>query len=89
LLDTDIARLSTGERQRMALVRSLARAPLALLLDEPTAALDGASMLAVEALLAARVEAGLSVIFVTHSREQAERVGHRVAEVRDRRIYPL
>ena len=87
-LDVDVTRLSTGERQRMALLRSLACAPRVLLLDEPTAALDPASTGAVEALLAAQVRAGLSIVFVTHAREQAERVGHRVLEVSDRRLQP-
>ncbi|HEY4066079.1 MAG TPA: ATP-binding cassette domain-containing protein [Burkholderiaceae bacterium] len=86
-LDAEVTRLSTGERQRMALLRSLACAPRVLLLDEPTAALDQASTLAVEALLAARVQAGLSIAFVTHSREQAERVGQRLLEVREHRIH--
>lgn len=87
LLDSEVTRLSTGERQRMALLRSLARRPRVLLLDEPTAALDQASTLAVEALLAARMQAGLSVLLVTHSREQAVRVGRRLLEVRDHRIH--
>ncbi|APW40611.1 hypothetical protein RD110_10330 [Rhodoferax koreense] len=86
----EVARLSTGERQRMALLRSLARQPRVLLLDEPTASLDAASVLAVEQLLQARMrETGLAVVFVTHSREQAERIGHRLVEVRDHRLHPV
>ncbi|MDR0226109.1 MAG: ABC transporter ATP-binding protein [Burkholderiaceae bacterium] len=77
MLAADISRLSTGERQRMALVRSLARAPRVLLLDEPTASLDGASTQAVEQLLGHHMRQGLAVICVTHSEEQARRIAGR------------
>jgi ABC-type multidrug transport system ATPase subunit len=78
LLDTDIDRLSTGERQRLALVRSLAARPRVLLLDEPTAALDPASTARAEALLAAQLAQGMSVLIVTHSAEQAQRMARRI-----------
>jgi ABC-type iron transport system FetAB ATPase subunit len=55
ILQADIARLSTGERQRLALLRSLARKPAVLLLDEPTASLDHATTLAVEACCCAQL----------------------------------
>lgn len=74
ILDAEVARLSTGERQRLALLRSLSRKPAVLLLDEPTASLDEASTLAMEALLKARLRKGLSIIWVTHSTQQAARV---------------
>ncbi|MDB5894028.1 MAG: hypothetical protein JWQ88_1559 [Rhodoferax sp.] len=89
LLRADITRLSTGERQRMALVRSLACRPRVLLLDEPTASLDGASTRSVETLLHDKIGSdGLTVLIVTHSREQADRLGHRVLEVRDGQVHP-
>jgi putative ABC transport system ATP-binding protein len=72
-----IARLSTGERLRLALVRALVVGPKVLLLDEPTAALDPASVTAVESLIRARLTAGLAVLWVTHDMEQARRVAVR------------
>jgi phosphate-transporting ATPase len=78
MLDRPLTMLSTGERQRLALARALARKPRVLLLDEPTAALDGATKSLVEALIAARRAQGLSVLWVTHDSEQAARVAERV-----------
>jgi phosphate-transporting ATPase len=72
-----IARLSTGERLRLALVRALIIRPKVLLLDEPTAALDPASVTAVESLLADRIRAGLAVLWVTHDAGQARCIARR------------
>jgi putative ABC transport system ATP-binding protein len=76
-----IARLSTGERLRLALIRALMVRPRVLLLDEPTAALDAASVAAVESLIGTRIRAGLAVLWVTHDGEQAKRVAHRLLVV--------
>jgi putative ABC transport system ATP-binding protein len=72
-----ITHLSTGERLRLALVRALIIQPKVLLLDEPTAALDAASVVAVEAVIASRIRAGLAVLWVTHDASQAGRIARR------------
>jgi len=89
LLHADIPRLSTGERQRLALIRSLARNPAVLLLDEPTASLDHVSTLAMEALLQQQLAAGLAIVMVTHSREQACRMGARHFAMQAGRLHAL
>ena len=52
-----------------------------LLLDESTAALDAASVAAVESLIRTLIRAGLAVLWVTHDAEQAKRVAHRLLVV--------
>lgn len=87
-LDAPVIRLSTGERQRLALIRSLVRDPPVLLLDEPTGALDEPSTLLVEALLRERLASGTSIIAVTHSPAQAARLGSRHFRMADRKLHP-
>lgn len=58
--------LSLGQRQRLALTRTLAASRQVLLLDEPTAHLDDASEAAVLAALVARARAGATVVIVGH-----------------------
>ena len=77
-LEWSVTRLSSGERQRLALLRVLARAPRALLLDEPTANLDAESTARVEDLIADyREQHDAPVLWVTHGPEQARRVANR------------
>jgi phosphate-transporting ATPase len=82
----DIQRLSTGERQRLGLVRALALHSRVLLLDEPTSGLDDDATAAVEALIARRAQAGTGVVWVTHDREQARRVASRRFVIKEGRM---
>lgn len=74
-MSAQVIHLSTGEKQRLALVRALVKSPPVLLLDEPTAALDAASVERVEAMLAEFLSQGGAMVMVTHDPEQASRLG--------------
>ena len=70
----EVARLSTGERQRLAIARALIRHPKLLLLDEPTASLDEDTTQRVEALIQQCCRSNLTVLMVTHDHRQARRL---------------
>lgn len=76
MLDRDGATLSGGERQRVTIARALLGEPEALLLDEPTAALDPPnSALVVETISALQRSRGLTIVAVTHQSELIHRLG--------------
>jgi len=77
-----VSRLSSGERQRLALIRALSYAPQVLLMDEPTANLDADTTSKVEAWLMAEISKHqYPVIWVAHSHEQIQRVASRHFEI--------
>lgn len=83
LLDRKPARLSQGERQRVALCRALVTRPSLVLADEPTGSLDAASAGGVADLLTASArERGATLIVVTHDADLLDRFD-RVLDVRE------
>ncbi len=86
LLDGPVARLSTGEKQRLALARTLLAEPPVLLLDEPTGPLDAGSVEAVEAVLRERLAAGTAIVLVSHDPEQGARMARRRFVMREGRL---
>ncbi len=79
--DNLCARLSAGQRQRVALARLLLRSAPLWLLDEPCASLDYASQRQVEGLLSAHVRGGGMVVFTTHQSISLEQVAVRRLEL--------
>jgi len=87
LADARPGRLSGGERQRVALARALVTEPRILLMDEPLSNLDPPLRDALVAeLCRIQAELGLTVLYVTHSREEAFALGDRIAVVRAGRV---
>lgn len=79
VLSWSVKRLSSGERQRLSLLRLLDREPMALILDEPTANLDETTTRQVETLILEYAEAHTApVLWVSHGKEQLQRVSRRV-----------
>jgi putative ABC transport system ATP-binding protein len=81
--DWAVSRASTGERQRLALIRAIVLQPRVLLLDEPTSGLDGYSVARVEALIARLADNGTAVLWTTHDNDQARRVASRTLFLKD------
>jgi len=77
--DWQVSRLSTGEKQRLAVLRMLENQPRAMLLDEPTASLDAANVAAVEdMLLSYGRRKPAAMLWVSHDPDQLVRVAEKV-----------
>jgi D-xylose transport system ATP-binding protein len=79
---SEVGGLSGGQRQQVAVARSLLGEPKVVLLDEPTAALGVAQTAQVLALIKRLRERGLGVVVITHNIAEAFEVADRVFVLR-------
>ncbi len=87
VLAWQVSRLSTGEKQRLAVVRALVRKPSVLLLDETGSGLDLENGLLLEKVINEYRQAhDAPVIWVSHDREQLARVSHNLLTLRQNRL---
>jgi phosphate-transporting ATPase len=86
VMSWQVSRLSSGERQRLALVRGLLGDARVLLLDEPTSALDTNNRDLVESLLQRRLEQGNAILLVSHDPAQGARLARRALHLERGRL---
>lgn len=80
ILNQRVSSLSSGESQRLSLLRLLENKPKILLLDEPTANLDEASGLAVEQVIIKYIQKhSTAAIWISHDTHQVKRVSTQVS----------
>lgn len=82
LLDADILQLSTGEKQRMALLRAISAKVRFLLLDEITSALDPKTVLVVEKCVQELQQQNIGILLVSHNMEQVQRLATKHYQLR-------
>ena len=87
-LDRPFGKLSTGQRQALAIARGLIDEPSILIMDEPTRSLDPISATRLRRFVADVVvgELGRTVVLATHSMPEAEELCDRLAFIQDGRI---
>jgi ABC-2 type transport system ATP-binding protein len=84
--DAPIATLSTGMKQKVALITSLVHQPPVLLLDEPLNGLDAKTSRIVKDLLSLHTKKGRAVLFSTHIMEVAEHLCTRIGVLNEGKI---
>jgi D-xylose transport system ATP-binding protein len=77
-----VAALSGGQRQTVAIARSLVGAPKVVMLDEPTAALGVAQTAEVLNLIERLRDTGLAVILISHNMADVQAVADRIVVLR-------
>lgn len=80
-LEKSVRNLSGGEKQRIALIRSLIFNPEILLLDEVTSALDVNNTEIVENVIASLNKEGTSVLWITHNPEQSRKYANKLLTI--------
>lgn len=86
VLDKKVGELSTGNRQKVALVQAFMSKPSVLVLDEPSIGLDPLVQQQFQAIMREAAEEGATVFLSSHTLSEVERVASRVGIIRTGRL---
>lgn len=81
--DVFVRSLSQAQRQELEILRALARRPRILILDEPTAALDGDRSERILRILKQLASEDIAIIFVSHRLNEVFSIADRISVLRD------
>lgn len=79
-------KLSTGQKQRVSLARTILHDPPVLFFDEPTAGLDVLASLTIMDFIESKKAEGKTVVFCTHIMSEAERLCDRICVIHNGKI---
>jgi sodium transport system ATP-binding protein len=79
-------KLSTGQRQRVSLARTILHDPPVLFFDEPTAGLDVLASQTIMSFIESQRDAGKTILFSTHIMSEAERLCDRICVIHSGRV---
>ena len=85
-LHKEVKKLSGGEKQRIALIRSIIFKPEVLLLDEITSALDNNNCEIVETIVQQLNNNGITILWVTHNLEQSRKYANKVLTIENGKL---
>ena len=85
-IDGRCDRLSTGQKQRVSIARSIIHNPPVMFMDEPTAGLDVVTSRTIMQFIMASRQRGHTILFSTHIMSEAERLCDRIAVIHKGRI---
>lgn len=88
-IDKNVDKLSGGEKQRLALIRTLIFQPEVLLLDEITSALDADNALIVENIIKDLNQKGTTILWVTHNLDQSKKHTNKLLTIENGKIKSL
>ena len=82
-----IEQLSGGEKQRVALARSLVLSPKVFLMDEPLSSLDDALNMHLRTqIVKLQEKLGFTLVYVTHNETEAKEVATKIVHMQDGKI---